>query len=111
MLFPHGRTISASGKRLPGYRDPHDLDPLITGNVRVTLGGLSTAIPGVGPSGHTPERLTPANGATPVLVPRSPIGRTPVQAANTGYPAADRLIETWQRKFPERRRCQRARST
>ncbi len=77
--------------------DRSDLDPLIAGDVRTILGGLATAIQGVGAlRTHAGDAHGRERGYTCV---DARIGRLSIHAAST---IALFLIETWQRKFPTR---------
>jgi len=77
--------------------DRSDLDPLITGDVRTTLGGLATVIQGVGAlRTHAGDAHGRERGYARV---DARIGRLSIHAAST---VALFLIETWQRKFPTR---------
>lgn len=77
--------------------DRSDLDPLIAGDVRTTLGGLATVIQGVGAlRTHAGDAHGRERGYARV---DARIGRLSVHAAST---VALFLIETWQRKFPTR---------
>jgi len=77
--------------------DRSDLDPLIAGDVRTTLGGLATVIQGVGAlRTHAGDAHGRERGYTRV---DARIGRLAIHAAST---VALFLIETWQRKFPTR---------
>jgi hypothetical protein len=77
--------------------DRSDLDPLITVDVRTTLGGLATVIQGVGAlRTHAGDAHGRERGYARV---DSRIGRLSIHAAST---VALFLIETWQRKFPTR---------
>lgn len=77
--------------------DRSDLDPLIAGDVRTTLGGLATVIQGVGAlRTHAGDAHGRERGYARV---DARIGRLAIHAAST---VALFLIETWQRKFPTR---------
>jgi hypothetical protein len=77
--------------------DRSDLDPLIAGDVRTTLGGLATVIQGVGAlRTHAGDAHGRERGYARV---DARIGRLSIHAAST---VALFLIETWQRKFPTR---------
>lgn len=77
--------------------DRGDLDPLIAGDVRTTLGGLATVIHGVGAlRTHAGDAHGRERGYARV---DARIGRLSIHAAST---VALFLIETWQRKFPSR---------
>ncbi len=77
--------------------DRSDLDPLIAGDVRTTLGGLATVIQGVGAlRTHAGDAHGRERGFARV---DARIGRLAIHAAST---VALFLIETWQRKFPTR---------
>lgn len=77
--------------------DRTDLDPLIAGDVRTTLGGLATVIQGVGAlRTHAGDAHGRERGYTRV---DARIGRLSIHAAST---IALFLIESWQRKFPTR---------
>lgn len=77
--------------------DRGDLDPLIAGDVRTTLGGLATVIQGAGAlRTHAGDAHGRERGYARVDVR---IGRLAIHAAST---VALFLIETWQRKFPSR---------
>ncbi|WP_334149213.1 abortive infection family protein [Hyphomicrobium sp.] len=77
--------------------DRSDLDPLIAGDVRTTLGGLATVIQGVGAlRTHAGDAHGRERGYARV---DARIGRLSIHAAST---VALFLIETWQRKFPSR---------
>lgn len=77
--------------------DRSDLDPLIAGDVRTTLGGLATVIQGVGAlRTHAGDAHGRERGYARV---DARIGRLSIHAAST---IALFLIETWQRKFPTR---------
>lgn len=77
--------------------DRSDLDPLIAGDVRTTLGGLTTVIQGVGAlRTHAGDAHGRERGYARV---DARIGRLSIHAAST---VALFLIETWQRKFPTR---------
>lgn len=77
--------------------DRGDLDPLIAGDVRTTLGGLATVIQGAGAlRTHAGDAHGRERGYARV---DARIGRLAIHAAST---VALFLIETWQRKFPSR---------
>src|SRR5690606_3817442 len=77
--------------------DRGDLDPLIAGDVRTTLGGLATVIQGAGAlRTHAGDAHGRERGYARV---DARIGRLSIHAAST---VALFLIETWQRKFPSR---------
>jgi hypothetical protein len=77
--------------------DRNDIDPLIAGDVRTTLGGLATVIQGVGAlRTHAGDAHGRERGYARV---DARIGRLSIHAAST---VALFLIETWQRKFPSR---------
>jgi hypothetical protein len=77
--------------------DRADLDPLVAGDVRTTLGGLATVIQGVGAlRTHAGDAHGRERGYARV---DARIGRLSIHAAST---VALFLIETWQRKFPTR---------